>query len=398
MRSRVVIIGHSFTSRLGLVWALAGLDCEIIILSMVGPNPNGKGLETIKDIDLYSKYVSKVFYFGKSEEELIQALEQCKVPGRKVILIPDSDFSSCVIDEHRKELEPYFHFPYIKNGGTIKDWNDKGKQKELAASVGLNVAQSVSFTTVGGKYVLPEGIKYPCFPKAQSTILGGKRGLERCDNEEQLHDLIRRMCREYDLQVMLEEYLKIEKEYAVLGFSDGENVVIPGLVEMLVSGIYRPGITKFGRVTGIEGFEDIVLKFKEFVRKLGFVGIFDIDFYLSGGKLYFSEINLRFGGSGYAVTQMGVSLPAMYVKTLMGESLDGMPDTLHCDKTFTNERLCLDDWYRGFETTGQYFHYLRSADIRFLENPEDKGPERAYRRRFVKSYFRRALKRLIGRR
>lgn len=397
MKSKIVIIGHSFTSRLGLVWALAGLDCEIVILSMVGPNPKGPGLETIKDIDLYSKYVSKVHFFGKSEEELMQALDKCKEPGQKVILIPDSDFSSCVIDEHREELEPYFHFPYIKNGGTIKDWNDKGKQKELAASVGLNVAQSVSFFTQNGKYTLPDGIRYPCFPKAQSTILGGKRGLERCDNEEQLNNLIRRMCREYDLQVMVEEYLKIEKEYAVLGFSDGDHVVIPGLVEMLVSGIYRPGITKFGRVTGLEGFEDIVLKFKEFVRKLGFVGIFDIDFYLSGGKLYFSEINLRFGGSGYAITKMGVSLPAMYVKTLLGESLDGMALAIHCDKTFTNERLCMDDWYRGYETTRQYFHYLRTADIRFLQNPEDKGPGRAYRRRFLKNWVKRTIKRGLGR-
>lgn len=398
MKPKVVIIGHSFTSRLSLIWALSELDCDITILTMVGPNPKGPGLEVFKDIDHYSKYVNHVYYFGKSEEELIQLLlEKCIDPNQKVILLPDSDFSSCVIDEHRDDLAAHFSFPYVKNGGTVKDWNDKTRQKELARSVGLNVVKSISLSIKDGKYTIPEGIHYPCFPKAQSTILGAKKGLERCDNEEQLRTLLNKMGRQYDLEVMIEDFKKINNEYAVLGFSDGDTVVIPGMIEILSSSIYRPGIAKFGRVTGLEGFEDTVARFKDFVRKLGFVGIFDIDFYRSAGELFFSEINLRFGGSGYAVTKMGSNLPAMYVKSILGQDISHMPKRIYCNKTYANERLCMDDWYRGFDTTRQYFRYLNNADIHFLDHPTDKGPKRAYQRRFLKSLFRRTAKKLLRR-
>lgn len=397
-KQKVVIIGHSFTSRLGLVWALSDLDCEIIIMAMVGPNPKGEGLEIFKDIDFYSKYVSEVIYFGKSEDELLIALNRISARGEgKVILIPDSDFSSCVIDDHREELKDRFIFPYIKGEGTVKDWNDKSRQKSLAESVGLKTAHSVSIDIKNQKFTLPDDIHYPCFPKALSTILGGKRGLERCDNEEQLRSALKSMARYYDLQVLLEDYMEIENEYAVLGFSDGEHVTIPGMIEILSSSIYRPGIAKFGRVTGIEGYEDTVEKFKMFVKQLGFVGIFDIDFYRSRGELYFSEINLRFGGSGYAVTKMGANLPAMYVKYLMGHDISGMETEIHCNKTYANERLCMDDWYRAFDSTKQYFKYMRDADIHFLDNPDDKAPGRAYKRRFIKNYVKRTLKKWTGR-
>ena len=35
MRQKVVIIGHGYTSRLGLIRSLADLDCEITVIAMV---------------------------------------------------------------------------------------------------------------------------------------------------------------------------------------------------------------------------------------------------------------------------------------------------------------------------------------------------------------------------
>ena len=113
--------------------------------------------------------------------------------------------------------------------------------------------------------------------------------------------------------------------------------------------------------------------------------------------MFFSEINLRFGGSGYAITKMGANLPAMYVRNLIGQDTSGMNKLIQCNQTYINERLCMDDWYRAYDSTKQFFHYLKCSDIRFLDNPSDKGPKRAYERRLVKNYIKRFLKKCAGR-
>ena len=117
---------------------------------------------------------------------------------------------------------------------------------------------------------------------------------------------------------------------------------------------------------------------------IGFVGVFDIDFYKSGGLYYFCELNLRYGGSGYAITKMGVNLPAMMVRYFYGESLDGMQTTITGSATYINERMCMDDWNSGFISYKDYRRYQRTADIRFVPDVNDPAPENAFRHEYRK--------------
>jgi len=87
---------------------------------------------------------------------------------------------------------------------------------------------------VEGKYSIPQDLQYPCFPKPLATIFGGKGGLKRCDNENELRAVISSLTKTRPtIDVMAEEYRIIQSEYAVLGFSDGKNVVIPGVLEII---------------------------------------------------------------------------------------------------------------------------------------------------------------------
>ena len=145
------------------------------------------------------------------------------------------------------------------------------------------------------------------------------------------------------------------------------------------------------------GFEQMIGPFQEFIRRIGFLGIFDIDFYQSGGKYYFGELNLRFGGSGYAVTKMGVNLLGMFVKTLLDESIEEMNHEVKSSALFVNERMCLDDWYRGYISTSEFHQLLDTADIRFVDDEDDSDPQNAFERElkvkrmrkpFMKCYLR----------
>ena len=400
-RQKVVIIGHGYTSRLAVIRSVAQIGCEVTVIVMTGYKRDGRTLNTKKPIDCYSKYVSHVHYcHAKDEEGLIQLLlEKCSDPRQKVVIIPDSDFSAAAIDRNQERLKEHFLFPHIhQTPGAVIEWMDKVRQKRLTREIGLNVASSCVIDIKERKYVIPSEVSYPCFTKPLATVNGGgKRIFRRCNNEVELGDALDLAASIADMQVLVEDFKKIDTEYAVVGFSDGKEVVIPGIIqilEMAHGGHF--GVACQGKVMPVNGFEELVEKFKQFVQKTGFTGVFDIDFYQSEGEMYFGELNLRFGGSGYAITKMGVNLPAMLVKTLYGDSIKGMQKTILGPSTYANERMCLDDWYMGYKSTKEYHRLIQSSDICFVNAPEDKGPQKRFNKEYRIAYIKRIIKKIVG--
>ena len=50
----------------------------------------------------------------------------------------------------------------------------------------MNVTNSMIIEIKNAKYSIPNNIKYPCFPKALTSVAGGKAGMFRCENKEDL--------------------------------------------------------------------------------------------------------------------------------------------------------------------------------------------------------------------
>ena len=396
MRQKVVIIGHSFSSRLSIIRSVAQIGCEITVIVMTSFKRGGKTLHHKKPIDCYSKYVSHVYYcHRKDKEELIRILlEHCTDSQQKVVLFPDSDDTVATIGNYQNRLSDHFCFPHICNGsGSIAFWMDKIHQKEAARSVGLHVADGIVISIKDGEYVIPDGVVYPCYTKPLATMNGGKGGMHRCDNETELKNALNEYIttRTRTGNILVEEYKEIDTEYALLGFSDGKEVVIPGMMQLLVISKKNKGIALQGRVMPVDGFEEVIDKFKQLVLSIGFVGVFDIDFYKSGNLIYFCEMNLRFGGSGYAVTKMGCNLPAMMVEYFTGGNMETWKKNITGKAIYTNERMCLDDWSNGYITLDEYKRHMKSADIRFIQDNDDPQPQKAYQR----TYFSRRLSMLV---
>ncbi len=349
---------------------------------------DGKSVNNKKTIDCYSKYVSHVYYcLRKDKEELIRILlDHCTDAQQKVVIFPDSDDTVAAIDNHRDCLAEHFFFPHICNGsGSIAYWMDKIHQKEAARSVGLHVADGTVINIKNGEYTIPDDMVYPCYTKPLATMNGGKGGMHRCDNETELKKALNEYIttRARTGNVLVEEYKEIDTEYALLGFSDGKEVVIPGMMQLLVISKKNKGIALQGKVMPVNGFEEVIDKFKQLVLRIGFVGVFDIDFYKSGDLIYFCEMNLRFGGSGYAITKMGCNLPAMMVQHFIGGEIDNLKRIITGEAIYTNERMCLDDWSNGYITLDEYQRYMKTADIRFIQDNDDPQPQKAYQREFI---------------
>ena len=380
------------------------MDCDITVVSLI---PSIKVPEKTKrndyTLDVYSKYVSRVFYSESYNKEMLLniLLSNCIDDAQKTFIFPDNDFSAAVVDEYRVELKEHFFIPHINDtAGAIREWMDKVKQKDLAQKVGLDVAKAVLIEVHNKQFYIPETVSYPCFAKPLLSIEGGKSALKRCNTEEELRSHIMYVSSlRSDVSVLVEEFKKIDREYATLGFSDGENVIIPGLLELLkIAHGSHFGVAMQGRVFPVKGYEGLVEKFNALVKEIGFVGIFDIDFYESNGVMYFCEMNLRFGGSGYAFTKTGVNLPVMMIRSFLGEDIAGMKCAVDKEAVYFNERMAIDDWYAGFLSLSDYNKMRNDADIHFVANCDDKKPYKMLMREFRMKRVKKALKQLLGKR
>lgn len=395
---KVAIIGHSFSSRLGLIRSVAQMDCEIIVVVLV--NSDEEIIKPEKPIDCYSKYVHRVLYCLRKDKEMFirLLLNDLRDPAQKIILIPDSDDIVALIDENKERLSNYFYFPRILGErDSITEWMDKSRQKELARQVGLNVANARIVDITDGRYVIPSDVNYPCYTKPLATMNGGKGGMQRCGNEIELVSALEFFIRHRNRsgRILVEDYKVITKEYAVCGFSDGKNVVIPGVLQLLEISKVNKGIALQGRVMPINGFETIINSFKEMIVKIGFVGLFDIDFYESDGRLYFCELNLRIGGSGYAITKMGINLPAMYVNMCIGKDWSDA-HIKEKNAIYVNERMCLADWNLGYMTNKEFYTIIKTADIRFIDDDDDIGPQKRFKKICKKRRLINSMKRILS--
>ena len=375
MKRTVIVIGQSYSGRLSIARSVAEIGCEVILIALVPYRKDGKSLYDVKPIDGYSKYVKDVYYCSnKDGEGIIKILlEKCTDENSKPIIIPDNDLSAAVVDKHFDVLKAHFLLPHMKEGAeSVSAWMDKIKQKSRAVEMGLQVVD----------------------------YKGGKAGLRKCNSESELIDHLNSLSRYKNIDFLIEDYKEIDKEFALLGFSDGENVIIPGILEILqLAHGSHYGVAIQGKVYPVTAeHEKLVGLFKEYVLSIGFVGIFDIDYFKLGDVLYFGELNLRFGGSGYAYTKMGVNLPEMFVRYVCGMSYKDMPNEVSGSATYVNERMLVDEWLMGFISKKEFHRLFYSSGIKFVESQEDKEPFREMKKRTRIDHMKILLKSIIWKR
>ena len=400
-KRKIVVLGRNYTSILGMVRAVQNEKFEIIVIKSVRNIPSKKNVKQLikrlifgKPIEAYSKYINKYIYtIEPNREELIERLlAEFSEEKEKVILLPTDDFTASTIDMYQEKLSSKFLYPNInKKSGEIVKLMNKGLQKDLSVKSGLNVAQGYVVKFEDKKYVLPENIIYPVFTKPQISFKGDKTLMKKCDTEEQLKELLDFVAQKYDCPILVEQYIEIENEYAVLGFSYNDNVVMPGLIRMIRSGSgSHKGVTLMGEVKNFEKSSELYQQLEKFIQTLHFNGLFDIDLYECNGKFYFNELNLRFGASGYAITNTGVNLPRLFINKLLDKNTEDNSELER--KIFINEKVNFEDYEAGFISWREYKNLIKEADFGFVKNKEDIKPYLYFKRKEVFTHIKKIIK------
>lgn len=395
-KTNVVVIGRNPNSLLGMIRAAGEAGCDVSVVKTVKKMPGKISYEYIAP-QSKSKYV-KDYAFSKEPdaEGLVRLLKtRFAVRGAKVVLLPTDDYAAETIDTYQDELRADFLMPNIRGeAGAVVRFMDKHYQKTLARNAGFPVARGWSVQLCGGKYQLPDDIAYPCFVKPETAILNRKRFMGMCVDENELKTILDRAAKQQDCLMLVEEFKKIDKETCVVGFCDHNTVIAPALIETIRFGAgSHKGVTAIGKVTPSSRYKELFGKIKMFAGQMDFVGLFDIDLYESDGIVYFNELNVRQGASGYAITKAGVNLPKMLIETLtQGERCPADSVSEAKELTFANDFVCLDDYGAGYISRKDLIERFNNADVRFLAEENDVKPRMYFIFSFIRAWVKRISK------
>lgn len=397
-KKRVLVVSRNYNNLLCMARSLAGGDYDIELVRIIQLNYKVLKLMAKFNPERQCRYITRyhVCQTNRDPEKFVKFLMDIYDPDRETLIISCDDLSIPWIDENYDKLKKYYHMCSINDQeGALARLMNKQVQKKLALDFGLPTAMGRAVTVREQKYDLPEGISYPCFLKPAVLIMGSKDYLKKYDCEEDLRSALDEMASKFgDLDLLVEDYIDIKKEYAILGISVGDRVLMPdGCLEFVQGGHgSNTGIMSKGRVVSNPEILSFMNTLSRFIGTLGYTGMFDVDALASNDRIHFCEINFRFGGSGYAITKCGVNIPKMYAEYIFnGKALPGACRLDGIGKYFVSEKILMEDATERYISKGKAEREIRKADIHFIMDEDDPQPYKRFR-----LYFRTTAKLMMA--
>ncbi|WFA06866.1 carbamoyl-phosphate synthase large subunit [Bacillus sp. HSf4] len=192
----------------------------------------------------------------------------------------------------------------------------------------LNVPQPLgkTATSVEGAVKIAANIGYPVLVRP-SYVLGG-RAMEIVYNEtELLHYMEHAVKVNPQHPVLIDKYL-IGKEIEVDAISDGDTVVIPGIMEHIERAGVHSGdsIAVYPPQSLSEGIKKKIEQYTiELAKGLNIIGLLNIQFVLSKDEVYVLEVNPRSSRTVPFLSKItGIPMANIATKVILGQKLAGM--------------------------------------------------------------------------
>ena len=288
------------------VWALKRLGCETII---VNNNP-----ETVStDFDVADK-----LYFEPLTAEDVQNIVEQEKPWAAVV-----QFGGQTAIKLAKALTEMG----VRILGTPADGVDAAEDRErfdaILNACGIPRAKGRTVFTTQQALEAANEIGYPVLVRP-SYVLGGQ-GMEIAYNDRNIRDfmkIINQTVQEHP--ILVDKYL-MGREVEVDGVFDGEDILIPGIMEHIEragvhSGdsisVYPPIHVEDQHRQTIEGYT------RQLAKALGVIGLINIQFIIYNDQVYVIEVNPRSSRTiPYISKVTGVPIIDLATKVMMGQKL-----------------------------------------------------------------------------
>ena len=201
---------------------------------------------------------------------------------------------------------------------------DRRRFEAIARELGIEQPANGTATSVDEAVAIAQTIGFPVLVRP-SYVLGG-RAMEIVHDEASLRDYFERAARvSEERPVLVDRFLENAFEADVDALSDGENVVIGAVMEHIESAGIHSGDSACilpPYLIPPAAVEQMKAHTVAFAKRLGVVGLINVQYAYKDGQVYVIEVNPRASRTAPFVSKaIGVSLPSVAARLMLGESL-----------------------------------------------------------------------------
>ncbi|HSJ65531.1 MAG TPA: carbamoyl-phosphate synthase large subunit [Gemmatimonadaceae bacterium] len=213
--------------------------------------------------------------------------------------------------------------------GTSPDAIDVAEDRErfdaIARSLDIRQPPNGTATSVDRAVEVAERVGYPCLVRP-SYVLGG-RAMEIVYDEPSLREYFARAALvSEDRPVLIDRFLEDAYEVDVDAVSDGDRVVIGGVMQHIEDAGIHSGDSACVLPPYIVGGQDLTTMREHTValaKALGVRGLINVQFAIKDGVVYVLEVNPRGSRTIPFVSKaIGVPLASIAARAIVGETLD----------------------------------------------------------------------------
>src|SRR5690348_12376 len=202
---------------------------------------------------------------------------------------------------------------------------DRRRFEEVARELGLNQPPNGTATSVGEALAVAERIGYPVLVRP-SYVLGG-RAMQIVYDADSLEEYFATAARvSEEKPVLIDRFLEDAFECDVDAISDGERVVIGGIMQHIEDAGIHSGDSACVLPPYLITEHDMQTMREQTValaKALGVVGLINVQYAIKDGVVYVLEVNPRASRTIPFVSKaIGVPLASLAARVMLGETLD----------------------------------------------------------------------------
>ena len=291
------------------VWALKKLGCETIII-----NNNPETVST--DFDVADK-----LYFEPLTPEDVEAVVELEKPWGAVV-----QFGGQTAIKLAKALTD-MGVPIL---GTSSDGVDAAEDRErfdeILQQCGIPRAEGRTVFTAEEAIAAANEVGYPVLVRP-SYVLGGQ-GMEIAYNDRNITEFMRIINRTVQEHPILVDKYLMGREVEVDGVFDGEDILIPGIMEHVERAGVHSGdsISVYPSLHVEDKHKETILRYtRDLAKALGVIGLINIQFIIYSDQVYVIEVNPRSSRTiPYISKVTGVPIIDLATRVMLGEKLRDM--------------------------------------------------------------------------
>jgi carbamoyl-phosphate synthase large subunit len=201
---------------------------------------------------------------------------------------------------------------------------DRRRFEEIARKLGVAQPPNGTATSVDAAAEIANRIGYPVLLRP-SYVLGG-RAMEIVYDEPALRDYFQRAVRvSEDRPVLIDQFLEDAWEADVDALSDGETVVIGGVMHHIEDAGIHSGDSACvlpPEQLSVKDADQMRAHTVQFAKALGVVGLINVQYAVKDGVVYVLEVNPRASRTIPFVSKtIGVPLASLAARVMLGEKL-----------------------------------------------------------------------------